>query len=86
MSLRDLRTEEFEDGEWTIIDESRDHFQTEYNQWTVTAKHNPDWSIPYRGELCHDEDGVIADVGFHSLEEIQGSLITMLQIAEEGAW
>lgn len=69
-----------------LIDESRDHFQTEYNRWTVTAQHNSDWSIPYNGKLCHDEDGVMADVGFHSLEEIQGSLITMLQIAEEGAW
>jgi hypothetical protein len=86
MSLRDLRTEEFEDGEWIITNESCDHFQTEYGHWTVTAQHNSDWSIPYKGELCHNEEGVIVDVGFHSLEEIQGSLITMLQIAEEGAW
>jgi len=86
MSLHNLRTEEFEDGEWIITDESRDHFQTEYHQWTVTAQHNSDRSIPYKGELRHDEDGLIVDVGFHSLEEIQGSLITTLQIAEEGAW
>jgi hypothetical protein len=85
MSLSDLRSKEFELDDWVITEESREHFQTEYGQWTVVARHNPDWSIPYEGELRHDEDGVKIDIGFHSLQELQGSLITMMHIVDDDA-
>lgn len=83
MSLNDLRIREFEVGDWMITEESREHFQTEYGQWTVVARHNPAWSVPYQGELRHDEDGVKIDIGFNSLQELQGSLITMIQLVDE---
>ena len=85
MTLRDLRLEEFRIGEWKIIQSSDTHLQTECRQWTVIARHNSNWSAPYKGELHHSEKGTQIEVGFSYPRELQGSLITMMQVADEGS-
>jgi hypothetical protein len=83
MTLRNLQFRELETGKWEVTQKSEQHFQTEYDRWTVTARYDPDWSVPYKGELRYNDDEVKLKIGFHSLKELQGSLITMMQIVDE---
>jgi hypothetical protein len=83
MTLRNLQFKELETGEWEISQKSEQHFQTEYDQWAVTARYDSDWSVPYEGELRYNGDEVKLKIGFHSLKELQGSLITMIQFVDE---